>query len=200
METSHDRPNENRFSVDELIELFGYDTVLKQTLDAIEQHESWLDDYEKNEIEPIREKIEIAKKIGDVNMVYFWKRVTDVVLKGVEKYQDRARWLEKSKRDLGILQGDTDDSRGTTDAQTIKEETDLKQVVLSYGVKLRKAGLMKWRAPCPFHGEKDPSFFVYEDRGGWYCYGCHAGGSVIDFVMQADSIDFKSACQMLSRL
>lgn len=38
--------------------------------------------------------------------------------------------------------------------------------------------------PCPFHGETKGSLRLYKGTGGWYCFGCHAGGSVLDLVMR----------------
>lgn len=45
---------------------------------------------------------------------------------------------------------------------------------------------------CPFHGERTASLKLYED-GGWYCFGCHAGGSSIDFVMRLFNLEFRQA-------
>lgn len=49
-----------------------------------------------------------------------------------------------------------------------------------YGVEVGAGGY----ARCPFHGEKTGSLKVYDGDRGWHCYGCHKGGSVIDFVME----------------
>lgn len=46
---------------------------------------------------------------------------------------------------------------------------------------------------CPFHAEKTGSLRLYKGRRGWYCYGCHAGGSVLDLVMRYYQIDLWSA-------
>ncbi len=47
------------------------------------------------------------------------------------------------------------------------------------GIKLKLAGEDKWKAPCPFHVEKDPSFVVYDD-GSYHCFGCGAHGTIYD--------------------
>jgi len=55
-----------------------------------------------------------------------------------------------------------------------------------------------WQGLCPFHGEKEPSFTVYEDN--FYCFGCGEHGDVIDFVMKKEGIDFKNALLKLSEI
>jgi len=45
------------------------------------------------------------------------------------------------------------------------------------GIKLKPAGPDKWKAPCPFHVEEDPSFVVYDD-GSYHCFGCGAHGTI----------------------
>ena len=50
---------------------------------------------------------------------------------------------------------------------------------------------------CPFHHEKTPSCKIYEENNHWHCFGCGAGGDVIDLVMQENDIDFISAVKRL---
>jgi hypothetical protein len=50
---------------------------------------------------------------------------------------------------------------------------------------------------CPFHGEASPSFFVYPNNS-FFCFGCGKGGTVIDFVMLSENVDFVSAVRRLS--
>ena len=62
-------------------------------------------------------------------------------------------------------------------------------------VKLVRSG-RHWKACCPFHGEKSPSFYIYED--GYHCFGCGAHGDAIGFVMQSQGATFMDAVQMLA--
>lgn len=62
-------------------------------------------------------------------------------------------------------------------------------------VKLTRSG-RQWKACCPFHGEKTPSFYVYDDS--YHCFGCGAHGDAISFVMQSQGADFFEAVQMLA--
>lgn len=53
---------------------------------------------------------------------------------------------------------------------------------------------------CPFHGEKAPSLKVYQKTGGWHCFGCGRGGSVIDFVMEHENCDFRTAVRAIDNV
>lgn len=66
-------------------------------------------------------------------------------------------------------------------------------------VTLKKSG-KNFKGLCPFHGEKTPSFMVSPDRQYWHCFGCGKGGSIIDFVMEYDHIDFREALEELADL
>ena len=52
---------------------------------------------------------------------------------------------------------------------------------------------------CPFHGEKEPSLKVYPETGGWHCFGCGKGGSVIDFVIEHENCTFPAAVRAIDR-
>jgi DNA primase len=62
-------------------------------------------------------------------------------------------------------------------------------------VKLARSG-RHWKACCPFHAEKSPSFYVYED--GYHCFGCGAHGDAIGFVMQSQGAAFMDAVEALA--
>ena len=50
---------------------------------------------------------------------------------------------------------------------------------------------------CPFHGDRDASLHLWPGRRGWCCFGCHAGGSVIDLVMHLEGVNFAEAVRIL---
>ena len=52
---------------------------------------------------------------------------------------------------------------------------------------------------CPFHGEKTPSFSVAPDKGIYYCFGCHKGGGVINFIMEIESLSYPDAVRFLAK-
>lgn len=64
-----------------------------------------------------------------------------------------------------------------------------------YGLYIARGGYIS----CPFHAEKTPSLKLYDTPGrGFYCFGCGAGGSVIDFAMQLFGLDFRAATVRLA--
>src|SRR5271169_4303606 len=62
-------------------------------------------------------------------------------------------------------------------------------------VRLARSG-KQWKGCCPFHGEKSPSFYVYDD--GYHCFGCGAHGDAISFVMQSQGLPFMDAVAQLA--
>src|SRR3989338_4585127 len=81
--------------------------------------------------------------------------------------------------------------------QQIKDRLSIEEVVSSY-VKLEKAGA-NFKAKCPFHNEKTPSFFVSPDRGSYYCFGCAAKGDIFTFIEEFEGLDFKGALKVLAK-
>lgn len=71
------------------------------------------------------------------------------------------------------------------------EKTDIVQIVSQY-VHLKKDGKRYWGL-CPFHNEKTPSFSVSSDLNLYYCFGCKAGGNMIQFVMEMEHLSFTDA-------
>src|SRR3989344_1274472 len=84
----------------------------------------------------------------------------------------------------------------STNTQKIKDRLNIVDVVGSY-LKLDRAGA-NLKAPCPFHNEKTPSFFVSPDRGTYKCFGCGAGGDIFTFVEQFEGVDFPGALKLLA--
>jgi hypothetical protein len=77
----------------------------------------------------------------------------------------------------------------------IKDHIELTRVVESAGVELRRQG-SRHVALCPFHDEKTPSFFIFNDRR-FKCFGCGEHGDVIDFVQKHYGISFQGALKHL---
>ena len=76
----------------------------------------------------------------------------------------------------------------------VKQAVTMPNVAQFYGFSPNRAGFIC----CPFHGEKTPSMKLYNGSGGFHCFGCGVGGSVIDFAMRLFDINFRQAVLRLN--
>lgn len=83
-----------------------------------------------------------------------------------------------------------------SDVETVRERTDIVQLISEY-VPLKKSG-REFRGPCPFHQEKDPSFYVNPAKGVYFCFGCKESGGVFNFVMRSEGLNFGEAVERLA--
>jgi len=81
--------------------------------------------------------------------------------------------------------------------EDIKARLDIIELVSDY-LELRKSG-QNYKANCPFHSEKTPSFMVSPSKQIFHCFGCGAGGDIVGFVMKYENMNFSEAVKMLAK-
>jgi hypothetical protein len=84
--------------------------------------------------------------------------------------------------------------------QAIKVRISLPNIAHNRGLELRQHG-RRYVGPCPFHDDRTPSFTVFADDPAdehFYCFGCHVGGDVFEFVQAYDRLDFRHAVEGLA--
>ncbi len=80
--------------------------------------------------------------------------------------------------------------------EQIKEKLDIVEFLKGY-LTLQSAG-RNFKALCPFHREKTPSFMISPDRQSWHCFGCNLGGDIFSFLMRYENLEFAEALKVLA--
>lgn len=83
-------------------------------------------------------------------------------------------------------------------AQDIKTRLDIADLVGEY-VTLKPAGSGAFKACCPFHQERTPSFYVSRTRQSWRCFGCNEGGDHFSFIQKIEGMEFREALAFLAQ-
>ncbi|MBP5430650.1 MAG: DNA primase [Elusimicrobiaceae bacterium] len=81
--------------------------------------------------------------------------------------------------------------------EQIRDRIDIVELVRQYVPSLKRAG-KTYKACCPFHQEKTPSFTCSSEKGLFYCFGCQEGGDVFAFLMKMENLSFREAVEKLA--
>lgn len=84
----------------------------------------------------------------------------------------------------------------SSQVEEIKRRLPINDVISSY-IKVEKAG-SNYKARCPFHNEKTPSFFISPARDSYHCFGCNRGGDIFTFVEEMEGLDFVGSLKILA--
>ena len=79
----------------------------------------------------------------------------------------------------------------------VKDANEIVDVISQY-IQVKAAG-SSYKALCPFHNEKTPSFIINKEKQFYKCFGCGEGGDVINFIMKMENLDFIESVKLLAR-
>lgn len=82
------------------------------------------------------------------------------------------------------------------DVERIKQKLDIADIIGGY-ITTKRAG-RNFKAVCPFHNEKSPSFVISPERQIWHCFGCNKGGDIFTFIEEYERVDFSEALKILA--
>ena len=83
--------------------------------------------------------------------------------------------------------------------EQIKDKIDIVEFIRQYVPSLKRAG-KTYKACCPFHKEKTPSFTCSSEKGFFYCFGCQEGGDIFAFLMKMENLSFNEALEKLAEI
>ncbi|MDD3748552.1 MAG: DNA primase [Candidatus Bipolaricaulis anaerobius] len=85
----------------------------------------------------------------------------------------------------------------SVDVEEVKSRVNIVELIGRY-ITLKPSG-QRFKGRCPFHPDDTPSLLVSPDKGLWHCFGCHAGGDAIGFLMKIERLSFPEALSRLAR-
>lgn len=150
----------------------------------------------KDKVQEFEDKIHKQKR--DIDKLYrkYFDRMDEPVVEGLIKRQKKQlkdykkkwrRWRYLYNKVSGKKANDS------VDVEVLKEQVRIEPIL---NVEQKNYG--KTMINCPVHNENTPSCCIYHETNSFYCFGCGAGGSVIDAVMKTEKMSFKDAVNLLT--
>ncbi len=125
---------------------------------------------------------------------WFWKMC--LVMPAGEELLEVRNHIDRLKKLLAVSEGCDLVPRGSISAETIEQARSVPiQDLINQS--MRKSG-RTLIGLCPFHKEKSPSFYIYLGTNSFYCFGCHAGGDIIEFLRLRQGFSFREAVSFLN--
>jgi hypothetical protein len=145
-------------------------------------------------------KFKIGAELMNITSVYKTQIDQIIAREGLKRGlgQDllaNRRQLSRLWRLKNLASGNIRKKGGISD-QDIQDAMEVPIETLFDG-QLRKSG-KTLIGLCPFHSEKHASFYIYPATNSYYCFGCNCGGNSINFLMNLNGLDFKSAVKLLT--
>ena len=171
-----------RYSKKELLEIFP------ETREIIPEKIKETEAFYQNKRDEIKE---LLRKFETHRDLYFIEAFIETFLmEDLLKYENRLMKLKLS------LKPELKNSSGVNQEEIeIAQEYPIGKIAEQY-LDLEKVG-GKYKALCPFHNEKTPSFHLFTDSNRYYCFGCNESGNVINLTMALFGINFVDAVKML---
>jgi hypothetical protein len=150
----------------------------------------------KDILSDIKNKLKLIDKKSSENNKWFWgERVMVWDGQSLTKAQKE---LGKIEYLISITKNKKNKSNKKLTKKMINQALNTSIVdVVGRHIKLKKVG-KNLVGLCPFHNEKNPSFYVYPESNSFYCFGCQEGGNIINFIKKINNIDFKEAVKLLN--
>ncbi|MDD2890860.1 MAG: CHC2 zinc finger domain-containing protein [bacterium] len=123
----------------------------------------------------------------------FWDYLIAPKIEFCRKEIRRFGWLKRKV----IIYNKEKFEKSYVNVEELLNVIDISEIVENY-TKIVWCG-KEYRGLCPFHNEKTPSFYVNPEKKLWHCFGCGAGGNVINFLMKIEGWNFKETLNYLKK-
>lgn len=150
-----------------------------------------LEEARSNEVEIIKKKLTLIKHKSAPENQWFWREIVKI-WHGTELLEIDQH-IDRLKRLLSVAKGRVPKGRLTEEEIEQARAVPIENLI---NQPLRKSGKTLVTL-CPLHDERHPSFHVYPESNGCWCYGCNQGGDVINFVKLLHGYSFREAVRYL---